>query len=107
RAKNNRECSAAKSLTYTREPRPESRSSGVPGALMRVWGATRTRGLRLENTLDPLAVPAVALAAFSRWTEFRVQQQIRCDADDNESDDKYRHPIVHFPLPLSVPRTGQ
>jgi hypothetical protein len=52
----NRERSAT--LAHTRTP-PGVDMGGVPGALMRFWGATRTRGLRLENTLDPLAVPAV------------------------------------------------
>ena len=36
-------------------------------------------------------------------TEFWVQQQICCDADDDESHDKHRHPIVHFPLPSGNP----
>src|SRR6516164_3375747 len=40
-----------------------------------------------------------ALAVFSWCTEFWVQQQKCRDADDNESHDKHRHPIVHFPLP--------
>jgi hypothetical protein len=47
------------------------------------------------------------LAVFSWWTEFRAQQQICCDADDDESHDNHRHPIGHFPLRLSFPRTGQ
>jgi hypothetical protein len=44
-----------------------------------------------------------SLTVFSWWTEFRVQQQICCDADDDESHDKHRHPIGHFPLLLSSP----
>ena len=37
------------------------------------------------------------LAVFSWWTEFRAQQQICCHADDDESHNKHRRPIGHFP----------
>jgi hypothetical protein len=45
-----------------------------------------------------------ALAVFSWWTEFRVQQKICCDADDDESHEEHRHPIGHFPLRPSFAR---
>src|SRR5262249_25022766 len=44
-------------------------------------------------------VKGPALAVFSWCTGFWVQQPKCCDADDNESHDKHRHPVVQFPLP--------
>jgi len=34
-------------------------------------------------------------------TEFWVEQQICCYADNEQTHDKHRHPIFHFPLRLS------
>jgi len=38
------------------------------------------------------------LAVFSWCTGFWVQQQKCCDADNEETHDKHRHPLVQFPL---------
>src|SRR5262249_40851141 len=87
-------------------------------------GATRRSGKKSDSRLtlalgSGAAVPDWrsddVLSAGERdrpsplWlTEFWVQQQKCCDADDNESHDKHRHPIVHFPLPsLSMTVEGR
>ena len=70
---------------------------------------TRNFGKRNVHQRCPLfGCGSAALAVFSWWTEFRAQQQICCDADDDESHDKHRHPISHFPsVCLSLEQTVQ
>jgi hypothetical protein len=59
--------------------------------------------IRCDDVCRLVKGPALAVFTMLRLTEFWVQQQICCGADNDESDDKHQHPIGHFPLPSGNP----
>ena len=97
------------------DPSPYPVQAGVPLYILRDPGIFLAKNS--EGIGRPVAASAPALFRWSTvelltagcgmeeqrssplwWTECRVRQQICCDADDDESHDKHRHPIGHFPL---------